>query len=205
MLHDCVCVCVTRLTRREEARRRPRERRRRRFWPPDASSSTSTIWTRTSWSTKSCQDNQHPEPPDHCVGRGEPLNLVVVLLCCCRDKINELYEWMCQLESEKFDHMERLKRQKYEVSTMWPEPTGEMLRGGSHILPEFISIILMWHFSNGKNWQQAPNKPNSLPVQTPNRITHTCWWRIWGNWTTFSPYLFCFSQFLDPIFCVKPF
>uniref|UniRef100_A0A3Q3XL97 Uncharacterized protein n=1 Tax=Mola mola TaxID=94237 RepID=A0A3Q3XL97_MOLML len=32
-----------------------------------------------------------------------------------KDKINELYEWMCQLESEKFDHMERLKRQKYEV------------------------------------------------------------------------------------------
>lgn len=32
-----------------------------------------------------------------------------------RDKINELYDWMRQLESEKFDHMERLKRQKYEV------------------------------------------------------------------------------------------
>lgn len=47
-----------------------------------------------------------------------PLNPVVVLLCCCRDKINELYEWMCELESEKFDHMERLKRQKYEVSTV---------------------------------------------------------------------------------------
>lgn len=35
-----------------------------------------------------------------------------------RDKINELYDWMRQLESEKFDHMERLKRQKYEVTTM---------------------------------------------------------------------------------------
>lgn len=33
----------------------------------------------------------------------------------CRDKINELHDWMRQLESEKFDHMERLKRQKYEV------------------------------------------------------------------------------------------
>uniref|UniRef100_A0A3B4UYC0 Troponin T type 3a (skeletal, fast) n=1 Tax=Seriola dumerili TaxID=41447 RepID=A0A3B4UYC0_SERDU len=31
-----------------------------------------------------------------------------------KDKINELHEWMSQLESEKFDHMERLKRQKYE-------------------------------------------------------------------------------------------
>ncbi|XP_042268301.1 troponin T type 3a (skeletal, fast) isoform X5 [Thunnus albacares] len=35
-----------------------------------------------------------------------------------KDKINELYDWMCQLESEKFDHMERLKRQKYEVTTL---------------------------------------------------------------------------------------
>uniref|UniRef100_A0A667Y4R3 Troponin T type 3a (skeletal, fast) n=1 Tax=Myripristis murdjan TaxID=586833 RepID=A0A667Y4R3_9TELE len=35
-----------------------------------------------------------------------------------KDKINELYDWMRQLESEKFDHMERLKRQKYEVTTL---------------------------------------------------------------------------------------
>ncbi|XP_063759024.1 troponin T type 3a (skeletal, fast) isoform X3 [Eleginops maclovinus] len=35
-----------------------------------------------------------------------------------KDKINELHEWMVTLESEKFDHMERLKRQKYEVTTL---------------------------------------------------------------------------------------
>ncbi|XP_062419085.1 troponin T type 3a (skeletal, fast) isoform X1 [Pungitius pungitius] len=35
-----------------------------------------------------------------------------------KDKITELHEWMVQLESEKFDHMERLKRQKYEVTTL---------------------------------------------------------------------------------------
>uniref|UniRef100_A0A3Q3T0C1 Troponin T type 3a (skeletal, fast) n=1 Tax=Mastacembelus armatus TaxID=205130 RepID=A0A3Q3T0C1_9TELE len=35
-----------------------------------------------------------------------------------RDKIKELHDWMTQLESEKFDHMERLKRQKYEVTTL---------------------------------------------------------------------------------------
>ncbi|KAM7003231.1 LOW QUALITY PROTEIN: troponin T type 3a (skeletal, fast) [Tautogolabrus adspersus] len=35
-----------------------------------------------------------------------------------KDKINELHEWMVQLESEKFDHMERLKKQKYEVTTL---------------------------------------------------------------------------------------
>ncbi|XP_028440194.1 troponin T type 3a (skeletal, fast) isoform X4 [Perca flavescens] len=35
-----------------------------------------------------------------------------------KEKIKELHEWMGQLESEKFDHMERLKRQKYEVTTL---------------------------------------------------------------------------------------
>ncbi|XP_077953553.1 troponin T, fast skeletal muscle isoforms-like isoform X2 [Gasterosteus aculeatus] len=35
-----------------------------------------------------------------------------------KDKITELHEWMTELESEKFDHMERLKRQKYEVTTL---------------------------------------------------------------------------------------
>jgi len=45
---------------------------------------------------------------------------VVTLISACtcfsrRDKINELNDWMRQLESEKFDHMERLKKQKYEV------------------------------------------------------------------------------------------
>uniref|UniRef100_A0A3P8ZLD6 Troponin T type 3a (skeletal, fast) n=1 Tax=Esox lucius TaxID=8010 RepID=A0A3P8ZLD6_ESOLU len=35
-----------------------------------------------------------------------------------KEKAKELHEWMQQLESEKFDHMERLKRQKYEVTTL---------------------------------------------------------------------------------------
>jgi len=35
-----------------------------------------------------------------------------------RDKANELHEWMLSLESDKFDHQERLKRQKYEVTTL---------------------------------------------------------------------------------------
>uniref|UniRef100_A0A3Q4I3Z2 Troponin T type 3a (skeletal, fast) n=1 Tax=Neolamprologus brichardi TaxID=32507 RepID=A0A3Q4I3Z2_NEOBR len=34
------------------------------------------------------------------------------------EKIKELHDWMTQLESEKFDHTERLKRQKYEVTTL---------------------------------------------------------------------------------------
>lgn len=43
------------------------------------------------------------------------LNRLTHVLVSCREKINELHQWMSQLESEKFDHMERLKRQKYEV------------------------------------------------------------------------------------------
>lgn len=33
----------------------------------------------------------------------------------CRDKAKELWDWMYKLEAEKFDHVETLKRQKYEV------------------------------------------------------------------------------------------
>lgn len=101
-------VCEIRLTRREEVRKRLRERRRRRFWLPDAKPWTSTTWTKTNWSTPAF------------LKRAKRVNGNDDVRCVsCRDKINELYEWMCQLESEKFDHMEKLKLQKYEVRT-WP-------------------------------------------------------------------------------------
>ncbi|XP_049429477.1 troponin T type 3a (skeletal, fast) isoform X5 [Epinephelus fuscoguttatus] len=51
-------------------------------------------------------------------GRRKALNIDHLNEDKLRDKINELHEWMTQLESEKFDHMERLKRQKYEVTTL---------------------------------------------------------------------------------------
>jgi len=35
-----------------------------------------------------------------------------------KEKAKELHEWMQSLESEKFDHLERLKKQKYEVTTL---------------------------------------------------------------------------------------
>ncbi|XP_026866309.1 troponin T type 3b (skeletal, fast) isoform X9 [Electrophorus electricus] len=35
-----------------------------------------------------------------------------------RDKAKELWDWMFSLESEKFDHIEKLKRQKYEITTL---------------------------------------------------------------------------------------
>ncbi|XP_046890653.1 troponin T type 3a (skeletal, fast) isoform X4 [Hypomesus transpacificus] len=35
-----------------------------------------------------------------------------------REKAKELHDWMTSLESEKFDHLERLKKQKYEVTSL---------------------------------------------------------------------------------------
>ncbi|XP_078076734.1 troponin T, fast skeletal muscle isoforms-like isoform X2 [Mustelus asterias] len=35
-----------------------------------------------------------------------------------KEKAKELHEWLCQLESEKFDMGEKLKRQKYEVTSL---------------------------------------------------------------------------------------
>ncbi|XP_032894916.1 troponin T, fast skeletal muscle isoform X6 [Amblyraja radiata] len=34
-----------------------------------------------------------------------------------REKAKELHDWLCQLESERFDMGEKLKRQKYEITT----------------------------------------------------------------------------------------
>ncbi|KAK3526580.1 hypothetical protein QTP70_030719 [Hemibagrus guttatus] len=47
--------------------------------------------------------------------RRKPLNIDHLNEDKLKDKARELYEWIKTLESEKFDHMERLKRQKYEV------------------------------------------------------------------------------------------
>ncbi|CAL8360465.1 unnamed protein product [Lota lota] len=51
-------------------------------------------------------------------GRRKALNIDHLNEDKLKDKIKELHEWMTTLESEKFDHMERLKRQKYEVTTL---------------------------------------------------------------------------------------
>ncbi|KAI1903965.1 hypothetical protein AGOR_G00000830 [Albula goreensis] len=50
--------------------------------------------------------------------RRKPLNIDHLNEDKLRDKAKELWEWMHTLESEKFDHIERLKRQKYEVISL---------------------------------------------------------------------------------------
>lgn len=41
-------------------------------------------------------------------------------LFACREKANELWQWLMGLEAEKYDLGEKFKRQKYDVS----DPTG---------------------------------------------------------------------------------
>uniref|UniRef100_A0A8C7I150 Troponin T3, fast skeletal type n=1 Tax=Oncorhynchus kisutch TaxID=8019 RepID=A0A8C7I150_ONCKI len=51
-------------------------------------------------------------------GRRKALNIDHLNEEKLKEKAKELHEWMQTLESEKFDHIERLKRQKYEVTTL---------------------------------------------------------------------------------------
>ncbi|XP_043083238.1 troponin T type 3a (skeletal, fast) isoform X1 [Puntigrus tetrazona] len=50
--------------------------------------------------------------------RRKPLNVDHLNEDKLRDKAQELFDWIKTLEAEKFEHMERLKRQKYEVTTL---------------------------------------------------------------------------------------
>jgi len=50
--------------------------------------------------------------------RRKPLNVDHLSEDKLKDKAKEFQEWLRTLESEKFDHLESLKRQKYEVTTL---------------------------------------------------------------------------------------
>ncbi|XP_067830561.1 troponin T, slow skeletal muscle isoform X3 [Heptranchias perlo] len=50
--------------------------------------------------------------------RRKPLNIDHLNDEKMKEKAKELWEWMYQLESEKFDLMDKLKRQKYEIKTL---------------------------------------------------------------------------------------
>ncbi|XP_037744372.1 troponin T, slow skeletal muscle isoform X2 [Chelonia mydas] len=51
--------------------------------------------------------------------RRKPLNIDSMREDELREKAKELHEWIHQLESEKFDLMEKLKRQKYEINILY--------------------------------------------------------------------------------------
>ncbi|KAM9113277.1 troponin T, slow skeletal muscle [Pangshura tecta] len=51
--------------------------------------------------------------------RRKPLNIDNMREDELREKAKELHDWIHQLESEKFDLMEKLKRQKYEINILY--------------------------------------------------------------------------------------
>ncbi|XP_075773588.1 troponin T, slow skeletal muscle [Pelodiscus sinensis] len=51
--------------------------------------------------------------------RRRPLNIESMREDELREKAKELHEWIHQLESEKFDLMEKLKYQKYEINVLY--------------------------------------------------------------------------------------
>ncbi|KAM7134546.1 LOW QUALITY PROTEIN: troponin T, slow skeletal muscle [Macrochelys suwanniensis] len=51
--------------------------------------------------------------------RRKPINIDSMREDELREKAKELHEWIHQLESEKFDLMEKLKRQKYEINILY--------------------------------------------------------------------------------------
>lgn len=96
--------------RAEEApRNKPRGRRKRRSWLSAGSLSTSITWMRINWSMTSVCRVSHPR--EHVA-----LNMAIFLCFVFREKASELWLWLMELEAEKFDLGEKLKRQKYDVS-----------------------------------------------------------------------------------------
>lgn len=58
-----------------------------------------------------------------------------------REKANELWQWLMELEADKFDFSEKLKRQKYDVS---------LLTCGSHMfIPSDSCLFAPSHGQNG--------------------------------------------------------
>lgn len=110
---------------RREQRSRQRERRKRRSWRTGGSLLTSTISMRTKWSKDaSTSIIFHRLISAFCRVLHYRRGLLVfcpwntLRFCSKREKANELWQWLMTLEAEKFDLIEKLKRQKYDVSTL---------------------------------------------------------------------------------------
>lgn len=76
-------------------------------------------------------------------------------VCVCREKAKEMWEWLHSLEEIKYDHCEKLKRQRYEVG-------GQRGRGAPYCL-------CMQQSTNSK----SPNAPFIKP-SAESKTTCTC-------------------------------
>lgn len=63
-------------------------------------------------------------------------------LLSTRDKAQELWEWLHNLEAMKYDHCEQLKRQRYEVGGGGDEPCSSQRTGGGVCRPHHVLFAL---------------------------------------------------------------
>ncbi|XP_058272715.1 troponin T2e, cardiac isoform X1 [Hemibagrus wyckioides] len=88
--------------------------------------------------------------------RRKPLNIDHLSEDKLKEKANELWQWMMELEAEKFDLSEKLKRQKYDCQRSW----------------------------QGQGWRQAEVNPRALEVRQESRRRFTlCHRNISSNHT----------------------
>ena len=72
------------------------------------------------------------------------------MLLCFRERAKEMWEWIYQLESEKFDLTEKMKRQKYEVSHLVENIQNLDFKNGSFVISQ------PFYFSDKRSPEQNP-------------------------------------------------
>uniref|UniRef100_A0A8C9SP32 Troponin T3, fast skeletal type n=1 Tax=Scleropages formosus TaxID=113540 RepID=A0A8C9SP32_SCLFO len=81
--------------------------------------------------------------------RRKPLNIDHLNEDKLREKAKELWEVMHTLESEKFDHIEKLKRQKYEVSTFHSGVCSRVTRSGPDNCLHHVTVVSSYGYCTG--------------------------------------------------------
>ncbi|KAG9280346.1 troponin T, cardiac muscle isoforms-like isoform X1 [Astyanax mexicanus] len=80
--------------------------------------------------------------------RRKPLNIDHLSEDKLKEKANEMWQWMMELEAEKFDLSEKLKRQKYDCQRTWQGQGGrqaEVNMQNSRVYQEFRRLNLKCH------------------------------------------------------------
>lgn len=87
----------------------------------------------------------------------------MVFMCVYREKAKELWDWLYTLEAEKFEHMERLKRQKYEVRQ---QSRDHLHNSNFYKFIFFLTYFIMTYicFTRGDFVKLHPGYPISLII-----------------------------------------
>lgn len=68
--------------------------------------------------------------------------------CISRQRAQEMWNWIYQLESEKFDFIEHMKHQKYEVTAKWHNDENNRRTTYNVFLSHCIFVIIINQFSS---------------------------------------------------------